>query len=163
MLLKIRSMKCKSYSMHPAHTINSQIRRQWHNVKRNQLITFRKHWFGVRLINTRQADDMNRRLKHTTSSLFVWLWLVVNDRKFPARTVFLSHTNQPVVLLHEPANRTGWRYGAFMAAAAHISLTLWASECMNKTNLTWVAVPVPLGGRALSRYSDRQGVTKENV
>ena len=25
-------------------------------------------------------------------SLFVWLWLVVNDRKFPARTVFFSHT-----------------------------------------------------------------------
>jgi len=36
-------------------------------------------------------------------SLFVWLWLVVNDRKFPAETVFFSHTNQPAVLLHEPA------------------------------------------------------------
>ena len=36
-------------------------------------------------------------------SLFVWLWLVVNDSKFPAGTVFFSHTNQPAVLLHEPA------------------------------------------------------------
>ena len=36
-------------------------------------------------------------------SLFVWLWLVVNDRKFSAGTVFFSHTNQPAVLLHEPA------------------------------------------------------------
>ena len=36
-------------------------------------------------------------------SLFVWLWLVVNDRKFPAGTLFFSHTNQPAVLLHESA------------------------------------------------------------
>jgi len=36
-------------------------------------------------------------------SLFVWLWLVVNDRKFPAGIVFFSHTNQPAVLLYEPA------------------------------------------------------------
>ena len=42
-------------------------------------------------------------------SLFVWLWLIINDRKFPVGTVFFSHTNQPVVLLHEPANRTGCR------------------------------------------------------
>ena len=28
--------------------------------------------------------------------------LVVNDRKFPAGTVFFSHTNQPTVLFHEP-------------------------------------------------------------
>ena len=35
--------------------------------------------------------------------IFVWLWLVVNDRKFPVGTVFFSHTNQPAVLLHEPA------------------------------------------------------------
>ena len=32
--------------------------------------------------------------------LFVWLWLVVNDRKFSARTVFLSH---------EPVNSTSSR------------------------------------------------------
>ena len=31
-------------------------------------------------------------------SLFVWLWLVINDHKFPAGTVFFSHTNQPAVL-----------------------------------------------------------------
>ena len=35
--------------------------------------------------------------------LFVWLWLIVNDRKFPVEIVFFSHTNQPAVLLHEPA------------------------------------------------------------
>ena len=38
-------------------------------------------------------------------SLFVWLWLVVNDRKFLAGTVFFSHTNQPAVLLYEPATK----------------------------------------------------------
>jgi len=38
-------------------------------------------------------------------SLFVWLWLVITDRKFSAGTVFFSHTNQPVVLLHEPATK----------------------------------------------------------
>ena len=38
-----------------------------------------------------------------TIGLFIWLWLVVNDRKFTAETVFFSHTNQPAVLLHEPA------------------------------------------------------------
>ena len=38
-------------------------------------------------------------------NLFIWLWLVVNDRKSPAGTIFLSHTNQPVVLLHEPATK----------------------------------------------------------
>jgi len=38
-------------------------------------------------------------------SLFVWLWLVVNDRKFSAGTVFFSHTNQPAVFLHEPATK----------------------------------------------------------
>ena len=36
-------------------------------------------------------------------SMFVWLWLVVNDRKFSAGTIFFSHTNQPAVLLNEPA------------------------------------------------------------
>ena len=35
--------------------------------------------------------------------MFVWMWLVVNDRKFSAGTVFFSHTNQPAVLLHEQA------------------------------------------------------------
>jgi len=38
-------------------------------------------------------------------SLFVWLWLIVNDRKFSAGTVFFSHTNQPTVLLHEPTTK----------------------------------------------------------
>jgi len=41
----------------------------------------------------------------TLSSLFVWLWLLVNDRKFSAGTVFFSHTNQPTVFLHEPATK----------------------------------------------------------
>jgi len=38
-------------------------------------------------------------------SLFVWLWLVVNDRKFLIRIVFFSHTNQSAVFLHEPATK----------------------------------------------------------
>ena len=37
--------------------------------------------------------------------MFVWLRRVVNDRKFPAGTVFFSHTNQPAVLLHQPATK----------------------------------------------------------
>ena len=43
--------------------------------------------------------------RENTVSLFVWLWLVVNDRKFPAEIVFFSHINQPAVLLHEPATK----------------------------------------------------------
>ena len=46
---------------------------------------------------------LNARFSVLTCSLFVWLWLVVNDRKFPVGTVFFSHTNQPAVFLHEPA------------------------------------------------------------
>ena len=38
-------------------------------------------------------------------SLFVWLWLVVNDRKFSAGTVFFSHTNQLAILFHELATK----------------------------------------------------------
>ena len=38
-------------------------------------------------------------------SLFVWLWLVVYDRKFSVETVFFSHTNQPAVFLHEPTTK----------------------------------------------------------
>jgi len=38
-------------------------------------------------------------------SLFLWLWLVVNDRKFSAGTIFFSHTNQSAVLLHKPATK----------------------------------------------------------
>jgi len=45
--------------------------------------------------------------RHTdTSSLFVWLWHIVNDRKFLIGIVFFSHTNQPVILLHKPATKT---------------------------------------------------------
>ena len=39
------------------------------------------------------------------NDLSLWLWLVVNDRKFTAETIFFSHTNQPAVLLHEPATK----------------------------------------------------------
>jgi hypothetical protein len=35
-------------------------------------------------------------------TMFVWVWLIVNDRKFLVGTVFFSHINQPTVLLHEP-------------------------------------------------------------
>ena len=48
---------------------------------------------------TTTHDDMDLR----SNSLFVWTWLVVNDRKFSAGAVFFSHTNQPAVLLHESA------------------------------------------------------------
>jgi len=40
-----------------------------------------------------------------SSTAFVWLWRVVNDRKFSVGTVFFSHTNQPAVLLLEPATK----------------------------------------------------------
>ena len=40
---------------------------------------------------------------HDIFSLFVWLWLVVNDRKFLTGIIFFSHINQPAILLHEPA------------------------------------------------------------
>ena len=53
------------------------------------------------------TDRINDKLYEkncwTIISLFVWLWLVVNDRKFLAGTVFFSHINQPAVLLHESA------------------------------------------------------------
>ena len=45
----------------------------------------------------------NDQIMSLISSLFVRLWLVVNDRKFPAGTVFFFHINQPVILLYEPA------------------------------------------------------------
>ena len=53
-------------------------------------------------------------LTPTSLSLFVLLWLVVNDRKFSAGTVFFSHTNRPAVLLYEPVNRTCCLSSAFM-------------------------------------------------
>ena len=54
-----------------------------------------------------EADDLEMHLLGRACERFVWLWLVVYDRKFPVGTVFFSHTNQPAVLLHKPANRTG--------------------------------------------------------
>jgi len=41
----------------------------------------------------------------SSPELSVWLWLVVNDRKFPTKIVFFSHTNLPAILLHEPATK----------------------------------------------------------
>ena len=44
----------------------------------------------------------------TCLTLFVWLWFVVNNRKFLVRIVFFSHTNQPTILLYKPVTiRTG--------------------------------------------------------
>jgi len=37
--------------------------------------------------------------------MFGWLVFVVYDRKFSARTVFFSHTNQPAILFHESATK----------------------------------------------------------
>ena len=50
-----------------------------------------------------QMEIYWRPSENTYFSLFVWLWLVVNDHKFSAGTIFFSHTNQPAVLLYEPA------------------------------------------------------------
>ena len=58
-------------------------------------------------------------LLESVYSMFVWLWLVVNDHKFPAETVFFSHTNQPAVLLHEPATKR---------TSQPNMLTMWAWE-----------------------------------
>ena len=67
--------------------------------------------------------------QHSSSiSLFVWLWLVVNDRKFPAKTVFFSHTNQPAVLLHKPEmKRTS------QPKLIEGSTEVWATKVCTKT------------------------------
>ena len=46
-------------------------------------------------------ETMSPNRWSTINSLFVWL--IINDRKFSAGTVFFFHINQPVVLLYEPA------------------------------------------------------------
>ena len=38
-----------------------------------------------------------------SNSMFDWMWLIVNDRKFSAGIIFFSYTNQPAVLVHESA------------------------------------------------------------
>ena len=52
---------------------------------------------------TNLVEGERCKVSGKTLSLFVWLWLVVNDRKFLAGTVFSSYINQPAVLLHKPA------------------------------------------------------------
>ena len=62
-------------------------------------------------------------------SPFVWLSLIVNDRKFPAGTIFFSHTNQPAVLLHEPATkRTSQPNRLIMGGGHHICW--WLTEML---------------------------------
>ena len=39
------------------------------------------------------------------ASQFVWLWPVVNDRKFLVKTVFFSHTNQSTVFFYQPTTK----------------------------------------------------------
>ena len=51
----------------------------------------------------RKRQPNNYICIYSIFSLFVWPWLVVNDRKFSTGIIFFSHTNQPAVLLHEPA------------------------------------------------------------
>ena len=65
--------------------------------------------------------DPKSQTGRTVRNLFVWLWFVVNDRKFPVRIVFFSHINQPAVLLHKPAtirtsqpNRLQVRWGGMV-------------------------------------------------
>ena len=58
-------------------------------------------------------------------NLFVWLWLVVNDRKFSAGTIFFSHTQTSQQYFftnqqrYEPANRTG-------RSCTFTAFTIWA-------------------------------------
>ena len=50
-------------------------------------------------------DDLCKPAFGLALSMFIWLWLVVNDRKFSVGTIFFSHINQPAVLFHEPATK----------------------------------------------------------
>ena len=55
-------------------------------------------------------------------SLFVWLWLVVNDRKFLVRIIFFSHTNQSAVLLYKPVTIK-------TSQPNRLTMTAWKSPC----------------------------------
>ena len=59
--------------------------------------------FAVQVSFLRHLAEPSFIIPFLQACLFVWLWLVVNNRKFSAGTIFFSHTNQPAVLLHEPA------------------------------------------------------------
>ena len=77
--------------------------------------------------------------KQRRISLFVWLWLIVNDRKFLAGTVFFSHTNQSAVLFHEPATKRTSQPNRLMAhwpvQVAHLG-TLPPAACISIPNST---------------------------
>jgi len=73
-----------------------------------------------------------------TKMLFVWLWLVVNDRKFPVKTVFFFHTNQPAVLLHEPATiRTSQPIHSGQSIAYTRTLAKHPTEVAFPTSTGW--------------------------
>ena len=58
-----------------------------------QTIFWPGSWLAkIRLV--REVDAVN---------LLVWLWLIINDRKFLVEIVFFSHINQPAVFFYEPA------------------------------------------------------------
>ena len=62
----------------------------------------RKYQKGERM---RFPQNVTELIFYHGRMVFVWPWLVVNDRKFLAETVFFSRTNQPAVLLYEPATK----------------------------------------------------------
>jgi len=69
-------------------------------------------------------------------SLFVWLWLVVNDHKFLAGIVFFSHTNQSAVLFHEPATKRTSQPNKLLVSKRYILVVIYyyhGFRCLAKT------------------------------
>jgi len=64
-----------------------------------------------------------------SSGLFVWLWLVVNDRKF---LVFFSNINQSAVLLHEPVTK---RISQPNELKTDIGTAAWIYSVLRKPNM----------------------------
>ena len=97
-----------------------------------------------------------------TFSLFVSLWLVVNDRKFLVGTVFFSYTNQPTVFLHEPAMIRTSQPNMLLALATSIGLWfLVASDLLPNTTQRTRQHGIrqrARGIQALRRRTPRQGV-----
>ena len=112
--------------------------------------------FYIQIISNRRWGkefrcELNDR-RQLTFSLFVWLCLVVNNRKFLAGTVFFSRTNQPAVLLHESATkRTSQPNGlldwsAFIVFCISLLCTLiWScfSLRLHSFNPSYLILPSP--------------------
>jgi len=86
-------------------------------------------------------------------SLFVWLWLVVNNRKFSAGTVFFSHANQPAVLLYKPATKRTSQPNRLHITTMHNNPT---KTLMNPTTLliqNWSEYSPAIRSRDWVKYS----------